>query len=274
MIPKKLTIVLIILFLIASANAQMSKDQAYSLFSQANESFRQANSTKDSKQAERLYDKAILAFEKIIDEGQIKNAKLYYNLGNAYFLKSELGDNGDLGNAILNYRRAEKLDSSDTNIQKNLTFARSKRIDEVGIKTEKRILQTLFFWHYDFAIKTKFLLTCIFFGIVCICVTGIIWFGRNVSWVTSAVICAVLTVCLLSSLIVETRTQVRIICGVITAKEVIARQGDSQNYSPSFKEPLHAGTEFDVLENRLGWLHIKLFDDSDGWIPNSTAELL
>ena len=277
MVTKKLIIISIILFLISlfgPADAQISKDQACSLLSQANESFRQANSTQDSQQAERLYEKAILAFEKIIDEGQVKNAKLYYNLANAYFLKSQFSNNGELGKAILNYRRAEKLDSSDTNIQKNLAFARSKRIDKVGIKTEKRVLQTLFFWHYDFVIKTKFLLLCIFFAIVCICATGAIWFGRSTFWVTPVVICSVLTVCLLSSLIVETRTQAGRICGVITAKEVIARQGDGQNYSPSFNDPLHTGTEFDVLENRPGWLHIKLFDDSDGWIPRSAAELI
>ena len=64
-------IVLFLFSLIGYANAQISKNQAYSLLNQANESFRQANSTKDSKQAERLYDKSILTFEKIIDEGQI-----------------------------------------------------------------------------------------------------------------------------------------------------------------------------------------------------------
>ena len=135
-------------------------------------------------------------------------------------------------------------------------------------------MQTLFFWHYDFAIKTKFLLTCILFGIVCICVAGIIWFGRSAWLVTPIIICAMLTICLFSSLVIESRTKQSRICGVITAKEVIARQGDGQNYSPSFKAPLHAGTEFDVLESRPGWLHIKLFDDSDTWIPVDSAELI
>lgn len=277
MITKRLTIILTVLFLISLiglANAEMSKDQAYSFFSQANESFRQANSTMDSEQAERLYEKAILSFEKIINEGQVKNAKLYYNLANAYFLKSELSDKGDLGRAILNYRRAEKLDSSDANIQKNLTFARSKRIDQIATKTEKRILQTLFFWHYNFPIKTRFLLTCFFFGVVCIAVAGIIWFGKSASWLTSVIICAILTVCLLSSLIVETRTLAGRICGVITTKQVIARQGPGQIYLTSFKDPLHAGTEFDVLKSQPGWLHIKLFDDSDTWIPDDSAELM
>jgi len=268
---KKLTIVLVVLFLfglVSPAAAEISREQSYSLFSQANESFRQANATTDSVQAKKLYEKAILAFEKIIEEDRVKNAKLYYNLGNAYFLK------GNIGKAILNYRRAEKLDDSDSNIQKNLAFARSKRIDKVEVKTEKRVLQTLFFWHYDFAIKTRFLLTCIFFGIVCICAAGIIWFGRNAAWITPAVICAILTVCLLSSVILESGSQAGRICGVITEKEVVARQGDGQNYPVSFKDPLHAGTEFDLLESRPGWLHIKLFDDSDTWIPDDSAELI
>jgi len=252
----------------ASADTRLSREQTYSLFNQANQYFRQANSTSDRDRAKRLYEKAILAFEKIIDEARVKNAKLYYNLGNAYFLK------GDIGKAILNYRRAEKLDNSDTNIHKNLIFARSKRIDKVGTKTEKRVLQTLFFWHYDFSIKTKFLFTCIFFGVVCICTAGIIGFGRGAPWMTAAIICAVLAICFFVSLVVECRTQAGRICGVITVKEVVARQGDGQNYSPSFKEPLHEGTEFVLVESRPGWFHIKLFDDSNGWIPDSAAELI
>jgi tetratricopeptide (TPR) repeat protein len=228
------------------ADAMMSKDQAYSLFSQANQSFREANSAKNPEQAKKLYEKAILAFKRIINEGRIKNARLYYNLANAYFLK------GDIGKAILNYRRAEKLDNSDANIQKNLTF----------------------FWHYDFSIKAKFLFTCIFFGVVCICVAGIIWFGRSAPWMVPAVICAILTTCFLISLVVESGTKAGRICGVITIKEVVAHQGDGQNYAPSFKEPLHEGTEFDLLESRPGWLHIELTDNSDAWIPQISADLI
>jgi len=268
---KKLTIISIALFLfclIRPADAGMPKDQAYSLFSQANQSFREANSARNPEQAEKLYEKAILAFERIVNEGRIKNAKLYYNLANAYFLK------GNIGKAILNYRRAEKLDNSDANIQKNLTFARSKRIDKVVIKTEKRVLQTLFFWHYDFSIKAKFLFTCIFFGIVCICVAGIIWFGRSAPWMVPAVICAILTTCFLISLVLESGTKAGRICGVITIKEVVAHQGDGQNYAPSFKEPLHEGTEFDLLESRPGWFHIELSDNSDAWIPQISADLI
>jgi len=245
----------------------LPKEQIYSLYNQANQYFRQGNSTRDPKQAKRLYEKTILSFERIIEEGQINNPKLYYNLGNTYFLKD------DLGKAILNYRRAARLGNYD-NIRKNLAFARSKRVDKVATKTERRVMQTLFFWHYDFSLKTKFLLSCVFFGIVCLCITVVIWFGRSVPWVVTAAICGILTICFLASVVVESKTQVDNVCGVIIAKEVVARQGDGQNYALSFKEPLHEGTEFVLLENRLGWFHIKLSDGSDGWIPEDSADLI
>ena len=247
----------------------LQKEQVYSLFTQANQFFREANTTaNDPDHAEKLYEKAILNYEKIISDGRIRNSKLFYNLGNAYFLKD------DIGRAILNYRRAEKLDKSDTNIQKNLAFARSRRIDTVDVKTEERILETLFFWHYDFSIKTKFVVTCLCFAIVCISVTVMLWRGKSAPWIATAVICGLLTVSFLASVVVEARTQAHRVCGVITAQQVVARQGDGPNYPESFKDPLHAGTEFDLLERRSGWFYIALSDDSDGWIPDNAAELI
>jgi SH3-like domain-containing protein len=56
--------------------------------------------------------------------------------------------------------------------------------------------------------------------------------------------------------------------------EVIAYQGDGQNYPPSFKAPLNAGTEFELIERRPGWFHIKLADGSEGWISQTSAELI
>lgn len=271
MLNRKLPILLVGLFLFclpSVAEAELSKEQAYSLFDQANQFFRQANSmASDPDQAQRLYEKTILNYEKIINDGPIRNAMLYYNLGNAYFLK------GNLGKAILNYRRAEKL-GSDREIQKNLDFARDKRIDVLQPKTKKRVLQTLFFWHYDFSLKTRFLLACLFFAVSCISLTLMIWSGRRAPTTAGGVVSGILMVCFLVSVVLETHYQTTMVCGVITAKEVVAHQADWQNSPPSFKEPLHEGTEFDLIERRPGWLHIELSDGSDGWIPDSAAALI
>lgn len=258
---------LFILTITVSAQADLPKEEVYSLFNQANQYFRQGNSANNPERAKKYYENAILSFERIIDEGGIQNAKLYYNLANAYFLQ------GRLGKAILNYRRAAKL-GTDNDIQKNLNFARSQRKDQVELKTKKRVLYTLFFWHYDFTNKTKFLMMCISFGIVSLCITATLWLSRSVPWIVTATICGILTFCFLASIIVEVGTEANNISGVITAQEVVAHQGDGQNYPPSFREPLHEGTEFDLLERRPEWFHIKLFDGSDGWIPDDSAELI
>ncbi|UCE50394.1 MAG: hypothetical protein JSW47_09555 [Phycisphaerales bacterium] len=272
MISRSISVLLMGLFLnfMASAtDAALTKEQTYSLFEKANQAFRQANSIADDPdQARRLYETTILNYEKIVSDGQVRNPKLYYNLANAHFL------NGNIGRAILNYRRAEMLDKTDTNIQKNLAFARSRRIDKVAVKSEQRILQTLFFWHYDFPVKTKFMIACICFAILCIAFTVMTWRGIATQWIVSAVICSFLTICLLVSVVMETRARANRVSGVITAEEVVARQGDGRNYPESFKDPLHAGTEFDLLERRPGWLHVRLSDNSDGWIPDNSADLI
>jgi hypothetical protein len=198
----------------------------------------------------------------------VHNAKLYYNLANAYLLKE------DVGRAILNYRRAAALDGSDLNIQKNLTFARSQRIDKVDVATQKRVLETLFFWHYDFSLRTKFLLACLSFAALCLALTGAVWLGRGPVTTTGAVLAGVLLLCFLTSLGIETHRQANTRSGVITTQQIVARQGDGPNYPPSFKDPLHAGTEFELLEHRPGWLHIRLSDGTDAWIPDDTAGLV
>jgi tetratricopeptide (TPR) repeat protein len=251
------------------AGDTLPKEQIASLFSQANENFRQANAViNDEDKANSLYEKAILGYEKIIREGHIENPKLYYDLANACLLRD------DVGRAILNYRKAEKLDKSDSNIRKNLAFARGRRLDKVEPKTETQIMRTLVFWHYDLSMRTKFVIACICFAVFCLVLTAAIWFGRKATLSAAAVISAVLLGCLAGSIAVDGYNQATRLSGVIISQEVTAYQGDGPNYPASFKEPLHAGTEFELIESRPGWFHIRLANDSDGWIPQANAELI
>ncbi|MBN1363069.1 MAG: tetratricopeptide repeat protein [Sedimentisphaerales bacterium] len=263
------TLIGLVLGLSTPATAQLPREQLYSLLSEANTTFQQANAAAgNAERAAELYGQAILLYEKIIEQGGIQNAKLYYNLANAYFLTN------DLGRAILNYRRAEQLDRSDVNIRNNLAFARSQRLDKVAVTAEKRVLETLFFWHYDFSLRTKFSLACLFFGVGCIAVTVMLWLGRGPATTTVTVLAVILFVCFLGSVVVEAQRCAHTVHGVITASEIVARQGDGLNYPPSFENPLHAGTEFVLVEQRPGWLHIELSNGSDAWIPDDAAGLV
>jgi len=62
------------------------------------------------------YASAIRMYQSVLDKEQ-ESADLYFNLGNAYF------KNGDLGLAILNYMRAQRLNPGDEDILANLEFA-------------------------------------------------------------------------------------------------------------------------------------------------------
>ncbi len=250
------------------AQAELTATQQQNRFNQANQAFRAGNSATDPDQQKQHYQQAILAYESLIQQGQIHNSKLYYNLGNAYLLQ------GDVGHAILNYRRAELLNDKDANLQKNLAFARSRRIDQFDTPTQQRVLETLFFWHYDFSIQTRFFLACLAFAVACIIGILLVWRGRSsgLLWILVPSLVIWLSLSLSVGWDYHQRQQTQ--HGVITDTSVLARQGDGANYPESFKEPLHAGTEFGLLEQRPGWFHILLPDQTDTWIPATAASIL
>jgi hypothetical protein len=267
-----LKIVLVLILLLAGVwnvclGGELSEAEIDAQFKEANGLFSRGNAATGDEAVE-LYGEAILRFERIINAGGVKNAGVYYNLGNAYLLK------GDVGRAILNYRRSELLDDSNSDLQKNLAFAISRRVDQVEVATEKKVLQTLFFWHYDFPVKVRFFLACLFFAVGCVVLTAIVWFGRRGAMAAVCVFCGVVVVCFVLSVAVESVGKARIKSGVIVSESVIARTGDGRNYPKSFKDPLHAGTEFEVVKRQSGWFNIRLADGSEGWVPVSTAELV
>jgi tetratricopeptide (TPR) repeat protein len=248
----------------AAVSAEMPAEEAAKVFQEANVTFGQANKAR-GVEADRMYEKALLGYKRLIDEGEIRNGKLYANLGNVYLLED------DIGNAVLWYRRAMALEPGNTDIARNLAFARSKRQDKVEPPAEKRVLQTLLFWHYDFSQYARFMVGSLSMALLCLLLTVSIWLGRRPYLTTGAVVTAIVLAAMAASLAVE---QVgRRAEGVIVAKETVARQGDGENYPEAFKEPLHAGTEFTVMEKRPGWIRLELADSSRAWVPAGAVEL-
>lgn len=270
---KKSPILLATCFLLAVlcgvANAKMSKNERYLAFTQANDAFTKANQVADNaEQAHTFYQQAITGYERIIEAGGVHNAKLYCNLANSYLLTD------DLGRAILNYRRAQRLDNSNPDIHKNLNFARSKRTDQFTVTARKKILERLFFWHYDFSMKTRFVIGGICFAVFCIWLVLRLWIARWPGVVPVCCVTVLITISMIVSVAIEQHSLSTHRSGVIVEESVVARQGDGDNYPKSFNEPLHAGVEFDIIEQRPGWLHIELPNAQNAWIPTQSAELI
>jgi len=271
----KILLIFVMLFFvqclgIMNINASsIDKAQISALYDEAKDLFKQADeaSARYPQEAQSLYGKAAMRYERIIRDGGVYNGKIFYNLGNVYFRMD------DPGRAILNYRRAELYMPDDANLRQNLAYAREKRRDQIEDRQETRILKTLFFWHYDIS-KTVRLIAFIFsfmlmWGFACVRV----FLKRSfLGWCISAG--AVLSLLFAGSIAADEISRDKNLPGVIISSEVTARQGNSETYEPSFKEPLHAGTEFILLEERGEWLNIELADARTCWVSAKDVEMV
>jgi len=221
----------------------------------------------DPENAREYYRKAILHYEYLVNEGRVRNGKLFYNIGNAYFRS------GDIGRAILNYKRALIYIPDDENLKQNLEYARSRRKDRIEVSQSKKVYRTLFFLHYDIPSRVKLYLFLISFSLMWVLATVKIFLSSG-QIKLAIIVLAIISAIFCTSLVVEDLGFAGRPQGVIVAEEVVARKGDAETYQRAFKEPLHAGTEFFLLETRGGWMHIELDNGVDCWIPPGAGEIV
>ena len=266
-------LILLLVFLGGAANfaaaaPSLSDNEKEVLLQEAAVFFRQGNEARlhAPAKAKEFYTKALLRYERLVQDG-VRNGKLFYNIGNTCFRLD------DIGRAVLNYRRAELFMPDQQELQQNLRFVLSKRVDDIREKPKKKVLKTVFFWHYDIPGRMKAwlfgLFYCCFFVFCCLRWLKLI---KVSSWWTATAF--LLAGLLLGSLLIERYERMHNRMGVIVDQEIIARKGDGDTYLPSFEEPLHAGTEFRFIEARRGWYHIELMDGNRGWIRSRSGALV
>lgn len=249
--------------------ASMDRTEIETAFAEAIDAFEAGNGlvATDPAAAQAEYEKATLRLEQIIREGGVANGKLYYNLGNVWFQR------GDVGRAILNYLRAEQYMPNNVNLQQNIAFVRAQRKDAFEQTEKRKVLNTLFFWHYDIPsgirLRVFSLAFLAFWGLA-----GARLFIKRNTLNGALAVTGVLAALLFISLSVEARGHRAHPAGVVVAAESIARKGDGETYQPSFGEPLHAGTEFTVLEDRDDWVQVTLPDERTCWLARRDVALV
>jgi tetratricopeptide (TPR) repeat protein len=234
---------------------------------QANRAFEQALISPTPEAAQGYYQQAMAGYERLVAAG-IHNARLYYNLGNAYLRLH------DLGRAILYYRRGVRLEPGNRQLQANLSYARSRRTDQidVGSQHQPTLFPQLFFWSDTFSVPTQWALALGGYYLAWGCALAhLVWRRAALRWCLAgaAFVCLVF-----ASSTCFTQSQYMTKAGVIVAEEVVLRKGNGESYTPQLPQPLHAGTEFVVLEERGSWLAIQLDNGIKGWIRRDSATLL
>lgn len=248
-----------------SGNSDTDLTNSEELLEKAESFFKEGNELQESNPplAHEKYLSAAQYYNSLIESG-ITNAKLFYNAGNAYFRL------GDLGMAILNYRRALLFSPGDEQIQFNLDFARSQQKNGFPESTRHEILQVLLFWHYMLPVTWKIALIII--SNVCFW-TELIFrrFGKSIGYLI--LIPAFTGILTAGSFAVDWQNS-KNIHGVITAASSIGRMGDSRSYQASYETPLYQGVEFTIEERRVGWIFARLSNGDSTWIEEQDCAVV
>jgi tetratricopeptide (TPR) repeat protein len=258
---------LLFISLVAPAAGQMTKEEIATQFAAANEAFRTAlaREADDPEEAMLLFEQSIAGYESIIERGGIESGKLRYNLGNAYLRA------GDVGRAILNYRRAQRLMPDDPNLAMNLAEARSRVLEQIR-PGPAHGAAALVAWHTDLGMGVRVGAFALAFGGMWI--VGLVRLRRpdRAPW-GLAVACGVVWVLALASLVYEEYEQRTVRAAVVVAEEVTGMKGpNAEAYAASFSRPLTAGIEVRIREERGRWLRVALADGRETWVPAASLE--
>jgi len=255
-----------------SALARPAAAGAAAVFAEANERFAEATALRatDEAAAQEKYFQAIGLYRRLIDEFGVHSGGVYYNLGNAYALA------GDVGRAIANYRRAARLTPGNADLLANLSVTRSKVATRVEPAGGGRLVRTLLAPHYDIPARVRMWVMC---GAL-----GLGWMGlalrvdaRRRGVVPLGVVAGLFVVGVLGavSLVAEDRGGRSDREAVVVAESVMGRKGpDERGYEPSFVRALTAGVEVRVVEERSGWVLIRLGDGRETWVPRASIEVI
>jgi hypothetical protein len=227
--------------------------------------------------ARRLFRSAAQRFGGII-AGGVVNGRLEFNLANCYLQA------GDVGRAILHYRRAERLISGNEMLADNLATARSRCLVHVEQRRRSTLSRSVFFWHYEISVagrtQAAFAGYIVFWALLIlrnITVnrgSGVRALLQRRAISTTAVACAVFAAAAGISAGATHWRDRHAPEGVVTAMDVVVSKGPGIGYQRQFEQPLQPGVEFTLRERRRGWFRVELADGKSGWIEASSAELI
>jgi tetratricopeptide (TPR) repeat protein len=218
----------------------------------------------DPAQAVQLYRQAEAGFLALGDAG-LRNACLEYDLGNVYFRL------GDLGHAILHYRRAAALDPSDERLTANLRYARDRVEPRIAPSGQRRLARQLLFWHYGTSVRQRFgALAVVSAGGGLLLFAWLRWRQRGVLIGGLVGVAAALAVG--TSLLWQLHADARFPPAVVVARGVPLRLGRGTGSDLALKQPLGPGLELRVLQERGDWVEVRLPNDQAGWLPAAAVE--
>jgi len=209
---------------------------------------------------EGRFHEAIDGYGRLLDSGH-KNGHIYYNLGNTHFRLNQIGQ------AILNYKRAYVHMPRDADLNFNLGYARNQTQD--AISQSKSFIETIFFWLPAVTLHELswgFVVVNLFFWAVLL-----VRLFRPSEWTFyTALILLVLWFLAGGSFGVKYFQEQTDDRAVILAEEVDVLAGPDTHDTLLFK--LHEGAIVLLERSEDGWSLVSLPENKRGWVEKETLE--
>ncbi|HBF43237.1 MAG TPA: hypothetical protein DDW42_06320 [Desulfobacteraceae bacterium] len=244
------TIFLVFFLLLAPVMAAECR-QWEALFFRANQAYKEGR-----------YQESIDNYSKLIQSG-LKNGHIYYNLGNSYFKKRELG------RAIFNYERARLWLPGDADLKYNLAFAYDQTRD--AVIEPQSLVSITFFWLKEVTLIEVFwgfaIMNLMFWGILFVRLflrsewTYYLFLVFLVFWIIGGLSFG------LKYYRAETDDR-----AVIIKNEVNILAGPDNHDTVLFK--LHEGTVVHYERSEDGWSLVHLPDKKRGWVKGNGIEII
>lgn len=242
-----------------------------SLFAGVTSPNAQGNSADLFAAGNRAYDSAqyidaIRMYNQILQSGQ-ESAALYYNLGNAYF------EAGDLGHAILNFLRAQRLDPTDQDIAENLAFAKgfvSLQLEGVELNPFHDFLDSL---TGGWKLETWGWLSAGLLFLFSLTVLGrILDWGAAGSLKFASWLCAGLMIVVISLTTFKYRTEFSPDRAVVTISGAPVTNKPSDDAETEFEAV--AGLEVRITAEAEGYYQALFENKRQGWLPREAVARL
>jgi len=222
--------------------------------------------TRDQAAARAGFAEAAATYRRIADSG-VRNGELMLNLGNS-LMKS-----GEPSRAVAAYLDAERLLPGDARVKDALAHARAATSTRLGPITGAGPLDRIASaWSaVPLPVRAWFAVAA-WLALWAVVAAGILtgW-RRGVPWRSAIATIAVLAGLPAATVGVDALRTSLDRPGVVIADAVVLRKGNGEGFAPAVAEGLPSGAEFLMLEERPGWLRIRLPDGQSGWIRQDDA---
>lgn len=216
----------------------------------------------------RDYQTSLEKFITLENEG-IKNADLFYNIGNCFFRLDQRGP------AILYYKKAMKLDSRHQAAKRNLEYVLSFTQDK--LMTEEPDLLSALWQKIISSLSLDFLAVIIFIlilGLILV-INIMIWSYRGRDKSVPVFITTLLLVFMAVAIFFTSIKWQQYSAedeGVLLAASAIGYSGPSEDYTRVFT--IHEGVVFEIERSEEEWSLIKLPNGLGGWIRKDAYALV